>query len=163
MRPWSNFLADLMKFVIDNMLKGLLRWLRFLGFDAVELNPRSWSESGGEQYSQRVFLTTSSKHFQSWHVGRKILIPYDKIPDQLNYVDGRLQIFKRAHFLSRCSICNAELAAVDKSEITGEIPDNVADRFEEFMRCPSCRRIYWEGGHVKRLRDKLERMGIPIK
>lgn len=152
-----------MKFVVDNMLKGLLRWLRFLGFDSIELESQSEKDSGANRLSGRYFLTASPKHFRNWSRDKKLLIPYDKIPDQLNYVNEQLSIFEKARFLSRCSKCNMELAPVKKTQIMEEIPGSVADRFEKFYLCPSCKRIYWEGGHVKRLIGKLETMGIQIK
>jgi len=40
----------------------------------------------------------------------------------------------------------------------------VYDTHEEFAMCPVCGRIYWEGTHVSRMKDKLQEVGIwPLK
>lgn len=150
------------KFITDGMLKGLMRWLRFLGFDTIEFtNPLKQNVKEAE-YAERHFLTASPGHFQKWKGDKKILIPFERISDQLNYLNKELKIFEHIEFLSRCSMCNEVIIPVKKDEVIDKIPENVAKNFNQFYQCPDCKRIYWQGGHVKRIINKLSRIGVTI-
>ena len=49
-----------------------------------------------------------------------------------------------------CSACGSKLEKLDRSEAVG-IPPAVLRRHRVFHRCPSCGKVYWRGGHWKRL------------
>jgi len=148
-------------FITDGMLEGLLKWLRFLGFNAIrkqELGERS----PHLRYREAVFLTTSNKNWEAWDKSPKILLKSQTPEGQLKELDERLKIFNFINFLSRCSVCNILLEKVEKNMVREQVPEKIFRNFSEFYRCPRCNRIYWEGGHVKRLLDKLNRMGISL-
>jgi len=111
------------KFLADGMLRGLLRWLRFLGFDTLEYQSPEKEDKETDTYRQRYFLTTSPTHFRNWKEDKKILIPFEKIPDQLNYLNRKLNIFVHIKFLSRCSICNEAIISVKKGNNIDELPE----------------------------------------
>ncbi len=54
------------------------------------------------------------------------------------------------------------LKKIEKEQVKNRVPENIFHHFSVFYYCPHCQRIYWEGGHVKRLINKLNRMGVPI-
>ena len=115
-----------------------------------------------EEPKERYFLTASPKHFRKWKGDKKILIPFEKSPEQLNYVNEKLNIFAEIKFLSRCSLCNEKIVSVKREDVIDEISENVAKNINQFYQCPNCQRIYWQGGHAIRMINKLDRMGVSI-
>ncbi len=150
------------QFICDSMLKGLAKWLRFLGFpteissDSEQIQRRLLSEPN------TLFLTRSPKNALNLPSEAVLLLQSDEIAVQLQELNERLAIFQHMNPLSLCSVCNIPIEPVEKEKIKGEVPERVWEQFEEFWRCPHCQRIYWEGGHVNRLLDKLRRMGVPV-
>ena len=55
-----------------------------------------------------------------------------------------------------CSLCGGELATVSQVDIASQVPPQVARRHHVFLFCTKCRKVYWRGGHWKKLR-RLER------
>jgi uncharacterized protein with PIN domain len=56
----------------------------------------------------------------------------------------------------RCTICNNPVRAVSRSNVEGRLPERIVREHDEFSRCPTCDRIYWEGSHTRRIRERLE-------
>ena len=52
---------------------------------------------------------------------------------------------------SRCTNCNGELLRAKNKKIIGKVPDGVIRNFKEFWECEECKKIYWEGTHIKNL------------
>jgi uncharacterized protein with PIN domain len=150
-----------MEFFVDEMVVGLTRWLRILGFDTIDM--RSYKKEGmNNLLGSRYFITASKKHYEEWRGQKKVFIRFDSISERLNYLDSKLDIFNKIEFLSRCLLCNSKILSLKKSEIVDDVPKRVLKNFDNFYHCPKCNKIYWQGGHVKRIFDKLKRMGVPI-
>ncbi|RMG60980.1 MAG: hypothetical protein D6715_14465 [Calditrichaeota bacterium] len=151
-----------MKFLLDGMLRGLARWLRFLGWDAQIL--QRWEADEIRRWYQRepdrVFVSRSRAHVEAWPGQFKVLLSSDDVAEQLQQLNERFSLVQPDLFLSRCSRCNQPLVAVRPEAVRGKVPERVFERFREFYLCPGCQRIYWEGGHVERLIKKLQRMGL---
>jgi uncharacterized protein with PIN domain len=54
---------------------------------------------------------------------------------------------------SRCSACNGLLEARTPEQVRDRLPGKVAELQSEFYQCTSCGKVYWEGGHLKRIRS----------
>jgi uncharacterized protein with PIN domain len=150
------------EFIADTMLRGLGKWLRFLGFFSAM--PDNYEE--GQKLLNRnpthIFLTSSLNHFHQIGESLAYLIKKNNIAEQLQEIDNRFHIFQRVKLFSICSLCNIQIQSITKEDLKERIPDAVKNSYEEFWSCPSCQRIYWQGGHTLRLMDKMRRMGIPI-
>jgi hypothetical protein len=63
---------------------------------------------------------------------------------------------------SLCLECNRALVARSKEEVKNLVPAHVFETQTQYMQCPACHRIYWQGTHwqamVKKLQD-LQREG----
>ena len=53
--------------------------------------------------------------------------------------------------ISRCTNCNGKLFQIDNEKTIGKVPDLVTRNFKEFWECEECKKIYWEGTHIKNL------------
>jgi uncharacterized protein len=151
-----------MKFLVDQPLGGLAKWLRFCGFDATLVrlapdHPKSWPPP----QPQTHILTGQSAGARLKRPDLLILTAVD--PEaQLEEVIQRLHI-SPSHLkpLSRCSHCNLPLVPLDRDLVQGRVPEHVFHYQRQFSECPRCHRVYWPGSHIRgitgTLRDKLEK------
>ena len=63
---------------------------------------------------------------------------------------------------SRCIMCNECLGPVSREEVREKVPPYVYENGMQLLRCPSCGRIYWEGSHYRRMKEKLEEISGQI-
>ncbi|UCF63003.1 MAG: hypothetical protein JSW33_10515 [bacterium] len=150
------------EFLIDTMVRGLVRWLRFLGYKAWDAGTLNDAKTIIQKNPKIILLTCSKSHLEQIQPTRYMLLLEDHLENQLHKLNYEFGIFRDIHLLSICSFCNIEVKSVDKSEIEKNIPERVAENYEIFRQCPECKRVYWQGGHIIRLKDKLRRMNIPI-
>ncbi|MFQ5933708.1 MAG: Mut7-C RNAse domain-containing protein, partial [Dehalococcoidia bacterium] len=64
----------------------------------------------------------------------------------------------RGQRFSLCIECNESLVPTAKEEVHKEVPPYVFQTQTLFSRCPSCRKVYWQGTHWERMRSELEKM-----
>jgi hypothetical protein len=55
-----------------------------------------------------------------------------------------------------CTVCNGTLERAGKDKVVGNVPDTVLEGFSEFLTCPDCKRVYWQGSHWKRISSFLD-------
>lgn len=53
---------------------------------------------------------------------------------------------------SRCSRCNGMLEERTPGQVRDDVQDKVAEFQNEFYQCAACGKVYWEGGHLRRIR-----------
>src|SRR5262249_44338865 len=56
---------------------------------------------------------------------------------------------------TRCVVCNTELLPVPPS-LRSSIPQHLSSSQAGLHHCPLCWKVYWSGGHVNRMRRRLE-------
>ncbi len=150
-----------MKFVADSMVGKLARWLRFLGIDVVYVQSGDLDEIVKiAQDEGRIILTRNTDVLKKLK-GHRVWIyflPSEKSEIQLKDVVERFNLWEEIKPFSRCTVCNEPLVPVKKEEVRGKVPFYIFQNMEHFEKCPKCGRIYWEGTHVRRLREKLTRI-----
>ena len=90
---------------------------------------------------------------------KAILIKYDGVKEQLGQVVGTLNLDSRIRAFSRCIECNQPLVAKEREEIQELVPPYVFQTQNQYMQCPTCRRIYWRGTHWDRMNSELGKLG----
>jgi uncharacterized protein with PIN domain len=152
-----------MKFLVDQPLGGLAKWLRFCGFDAalVRLAPDQPQDWPPPQPQTHILTRQAACK----RLKRPDLLVLDAAePDaQLEEVMSRLRISPRQlNPLSRCSHCNEPLTSLDRDLVQGRVPEHIFHYHRQFSECPRCHRVYWPGSHIrgisKTLRVKLEKL-----
>jgi len=149
------------KFVADAMLGSLARKLRAFGFDT------SYYRKGGDEgiislakVEGRVILTSDralqKRAISSSLVALLLIGGTDgkRISSLLDCAQAAQIPLVRGEPL--CSLCGGELATVSRGDIASRVPAQVARRHRLFLCCTRCRKLYWRGGHWKKLR-RLER------
>lgn len=142
------------KFLVDDMLGRLARWLRILGYDAAysagledrELARRARAEG-------RVLLTRDMRLARRRGL-QALLVESELLEEQLRQVIKEFGLCAdESH--TRCSLCNVPLEAIPKAEVESRVPPYVWQTQEHFMLCPECGRLYWRGTHWQRMREKI--------
>lgn len=145
------------RFVADAMLGNVARKLRIFGFDTLYMvhAPDDEILRTGIEHG-RVILTADKELFKR--------VVKAGAPGVL--VGGANEVQDLVHILaksgirsvsldgigSRCSVCNGLLEARTSAQVRDGVPGKVAEFQNEFYQCASCGKVYWEGGHLRRIR-----------
>ena len=145
------------RFVADAHLGGLARRLRLSGFDTLFDNGYPDDElvrlSRGEG---RIVLTRDRELLKRRELTHGCFVHAQQPDAQWREVIERLDLRASARPFTRCLACNSPLHAVPKAEVEHALPPSVREQHERFARCGGCDRVYWEGSHWRRMRDKLD-------
>lgn len=145
-----------MEFFLEGALKGLSKWLRFLGYKT-EICKEKITKEEILKHKDKIFLTTSpstAELLEKFGV-KYLVLPRESLRAQLITVINKLNLDPELK-LNICSICGEELKPVKKEDFKDLIPPKVYTFYNEFNYCPKCRKLYWEGDHIKRLKEKLK-------
>lgn len=146
-----------MRFILTDELGRLSKWLRILGFDAEVEKDRAALVIKSLR-DNRIILTRDSK--MSRFTGtRMIRIEADFIEKQMEQVIKELDLkITKEDFFKICIICNEDLEEVEREAVKGKVPQYVYESHNSFMRCPKCKKIYWQGSHWDLVNKFLERI-----
>jgi uncharacterized protein with PIN domain len=147
-----------MKFIVDNMLGKLAKWLRFLGYDT--LYPKILNDKQLAQLSlaeDRVLLTRD-KELASKKDIKVLYIISEQLDDQLKQVILEFGLKLGDSAFTRCPECNYMLKKIEKTDIEGKLPSGVIENQDKFWVCNNCEQYYWQGTHFTKIKDKLENM-----
>ena len=144
---------DPIRFVAEDTLGRLAKWLRMLGFDTVyEREPFAKQV----QSSGRIRLTRTREVFQKDRSGPVLLIHSDRYMEQIRQVIEILHLnLEDIRPFTRCIRCNASIRSTDKHTVFGQVPDYVWETNDTFRQCIECNRIYWPGSHTKLSMDRI--------
>ena len=148
-----------MKLLCDHMLGSLARWLRFMGYDTAYPEPgpdRALVER--VRLENRILLTRDKE--LAGRVAGAIQIHSDNLEEQIREVATALPL-RLVDPLSRCSLCNELLVPAPLEEVNDLVPEGVRSRHQLFWRCPSCRRVYWQGTHWDKMVARLNDFDLP--
>lgn len=146
-----------MKFIFTKELGRLVKWMRILGYDTVYFKQNSPSTLIIQALRDgRVIATRSQRLVRP--VGIKtVLIKSEKVKEQIKELLDVLDLkVDRKLMFSRCIVCNVLLEEIGKEEVKDKVPEYVFQNQEEFIVCPMCKRIYWEGTHWGNVKEILE-------
>jgi uncharacterized protein len=151
-------MADALRFLCDEMLAGLGRWLRIAGYDtaiaARSCRDRDLVEQAHAE--QRILLTRDRRLVEIRRAGnRTIVLEGVGIDACAKELSRRLALDWALDPLSRCTLCNTLLDLADP-RLLGSLPPCIRGIGTAVRVCPHCGHLYWEGSHVRRIRRRLE-------
>jgi len=149
-----------MKLLCDDNLGKLAKYLRMLGYDTYFKTDISDSELLGIMLKQsRIVLTRDNRLAKRIEKERYVLIESDNPEDQLNQVLETLVLpIDKDILFSRCLECNEICESISKDEIKDNVFPYILKTQEKFQKCPSCKRIYWQGSHYNEMWEKLSKL-----
>ena len=149
---------DAPRWLADEMLGRLARYLRFLGFDVAYARARSDAEiSEWAAREGRVLLTRDRA--LSAQVRGTVLIVSPDLDEQLRSVQRAFPDLAFRVEFTRCTECNGLLEPAIASTGLGprETASGRAPAGTPLYRCPSCGHTYWEGSHTAQVRERVRR------
>ncbi len=143
------------RFACDVMLGSTAKWLRLLGFDtyydhrADDADLKKLCLSG-----DRLLLTKDVALHEAMPAGTSRLVEAVHPREQLEEIAAACQLV-RFPLPPRCSVCNGELAAIEKNMARDRVPPYIFRTQDHFQRCAQCRRLYWPGTHRERIVERI--------
>ncbi len=147
---------DRIRFIADNMLGRLARWLRIMGYDTVYVRSGEDSEIIRISESENRVILTRDRQMMMRRGVNAFFIEEIQTEKQLDSVTARFNLPFREDAM-RCSFCNGQLHRRGKEELKDIVPEGVFERNELFYQCTSCMKVYWRGSHWKRIEQVIER------
>jgi uncharacterized protein with PIN domain len=144
------------RFIADAHLGQLAKNLRMLGFDVVYRNDYSDAEIARIAVSEeRIVLTRDRDLLIRKDIVRGCYLHSLVSDGQVAEVIARFGLSDFAGALSRCLNCNGLLHHVDKEDVADRVPYHSHRIYDRFLECEACARVYWEGSHVARMRQRI--------
>ena len=144
------------RFIADAHLGALARRLRMAGFDTLYDNCTGDDEI--ERIAQRegrIILSRDRELLKRRTVSHGCYVHALKPDLQFSEVFARLDLAGSVRPLALCLDCNHPLTPIAKADVLHVLPQGVRERHQRFSTCARCRRVFWEGSHWRRMREKL--------
>lgn len=147
------------RFLADQMLGKLAKWLRMLGFDTKYLNEVEDSALLRiAKDEKRILLTRDTQLLKTRPIVRKqiraALVQSDYLDQQLHQVIEEFDLCEAGFTESYCPRCNAPIEPVSKHSVKGKVPSYIHRTKNDFSLCPKCGNLFWKGTHWERIREK---------
>lgn len=147
------------KFVLDEHLGKLARYLRLCGFDTLISKEFTDNEIVRISVSEkRIILTRDKQLLKNRLVTHGCWIRSVYTDEQIIEVFRRFDLKNMVKPFSRCLECNSLLIDVSKDDIQDRLLPGTRKYYENFKKCPGCDRIYWEGSHFERMKKMLGKL-----
>lgn len=148
-----------LKFLCDQMLIRLGKWLRAAGYDThIAEGPHNDTlllEAARRE--SRIFLTCDHRMIRERRLeDERVMALASSNPDlAAPELSRRLGVDWHYRPFTRCMADNALLQAAPAAA-RERIPPEARTLPGPVMICPACDRLYWPGSHVRRMRRKLD-------
>ena len=149
------------KFIADNNVGKLARWLRLIGYDTVVFKQKDDAQMIKMALGENRVILTKDAQFMK----RRLVTSGTLKTLHIEQNDPEVQVQKVVKTLSldydfkpfsRCLECNQALVARDKESVKDLIPARVFETQTQYTQCPACHRIYWPGTHWQAMVNKLK-------
>ncbi len=147
-----------MKFLCDEMLKGMARWLRAAGYD-VRIEPDGTDDTTllrRARAEQRILLTRDKRLLKERPPVEEVLLLHcnsrQACFEELSKKLGVAWLYRP---FSRCLRCNTPLLEAGDDRWK-EVPEFSRDSATQLRFCPSCNQLFWDGSHVARMLATLQ-------
>lgn len=148
-----------MRFLCDEMLVRLARLLRAAGYDTV------LAEGGASDRALRDLareeariLVTRDRDLARLAAPGSVLITAPGVDAEARTLSRALPMDWSLAPFTRCVMDNTPLLEATADEVA-RMPEESRAMAGPFRACPTCGRLYWPGSHVKRMAERLERLG----
>jgi hypothetical protein len=136
------------RFIADEMLGKLARWLRAIGYDTVYYEGGSDDALMQQALEEDRIILTRDSDFLEKKLARKIFFLKSEQPrEQFRQIVEELGLDVEDKVFTRCIVCNKKLIPVDKNEVQDEIPVYIYLTQNKFYYCLNCGKVYWPGTH----------------
>jgi uncharacterized protein with PIN domain len=150
------------KFIVDNNVGKLAKWLRIMGYDSLVFNGSDDSSMIATALAERRVILTRDTQIMKRRVVtsgqlKVILVKSDKPELQMRQVIDTLNLDCPFRPFTICLECNQPLLERSKQQVKDLVPPYVFQTQDQYMECPACHRIYWRGTHWQAMTKNLEK------
>ena len=150
-----------MRFIIDQNVGKLAKWLRMMGFDSLFFSGEDDSQMVRQALVEDRILLTRDTGIMKRRVvtsGRlkAVLMESEEPEQQMRQIVSAIDIKSQSQPFTICLECNQPLIERNPSEVKDRVPPYVYKTQTKYMECPECHRIYWRGTHWKAMLNKLD-------
>ena len=148
----------MLRFLCDEMLTALGKWLRIAGYDTAILEPGTAdSEILQLAIEENRLLITRDHHFLKMKDAEDVVVflVANSLDDCAAELRQRLNLNWIYHPFTRCVQCNSLLVESDNQDLWERVPSDVS-HFSKIWHCPQCNKIYWQGSHTDKMIIQLE-------
>jgi len=150
-----------LRFIIDQNVGKLAKWLRMMGYDSLFFTGEDDSQMVRQALAENRILLTRDTGIMKRRVvtsGRlkAILMESEEPEQQMRQLTADIDINSGARPFTICLECNQQLIDRKPGEVKDRVPPHVYKTQTQYMECPECRRIYWRGTHWKAMLNKLQ-------
>ncbi len=153
-----------LRFLCDEMLHRLGRWLRGAGYDTL-IAPEGMDDAALLALAlaeSRLMLTRDRAILQRRRaVEVVVLVDGDSVHHQAHSLTRAVGVDWLADPFSRCLVCNTPLVTEPPAGFAERVPPSVLQAGLPIHHCPGCDRLYWPGSHERRMRRTLESFRLP--
>ena len=155
-------MINALKFIVDCNVGKLVKWLRLMGYDTRFFDGSDDSQLVAIARAEgRVILSRDTQIMKRRVItsGRlkAVLIHSDEPERQIHQVIDTLGLDCRFRPFTICLECNQVLVERNKDEVEELVPPYVFKTQNQFMQCPTCKRIYWRGTHWQAMTKRLKK------
>jgi uncharacterized protein len=149
-----------MKFICDDNLGKLAKYLRLLGFDTAYITPITNAELLARMLREdRLVITRDKRLAERIEPERMAIVDTDSPEQQLREVILKFSPpIDKERFFSRCLICNEICREISANEVKDRVFPYILKTKTQFRQCPRCSRIFWQGSHYHRMTAKLSQL-----
>jgi uncharacterized protein len=146
------------RWLVDEMLGRLSRYLRFLGYDAEYVRGVSDDRIVARAREEGRRLITRDRTL-SGRLPEAVLLSRTDIAGQMRELRAAYPELRFEVRFDRCSLCNGRLVAGAKVPSEGPVverlPPEVRQGRTPLYACQTCGHLYWEGSHTRNVRRRL--------
>lgn len=136
------------RFLVDAMLGTLASRLRAFGYDTEWRRDTADSLLLREANAQRRVVLTQDRELAELGGPAAYFVRGKSVDEQLAEVLDRFALAPSAErMFTRCSLCNAPLAPIEKERVRDRVPPKAFARYDSFWTCRACDKVYWKGSH----------------
>ena len=152
-----------MKFIVDNNVGKLVKWLRMMGCDTVFFTgDDDWQMVITALKDDRVIITRDTGIMKMGVIAggrvKAVHIQSDRPEEQIRQIINELDFNWEEGLFTICLECNWPLEKRTEKQVKDRVPPYVFKTQSDYMECPFCHRIYWKGTHWQAMTEKLEKL-----
>ena len=141
------------------MLQRLGRWLITAGYDTeiVRDSENDYEVLQQARAEDRVLLTCDHDLVQYRNADEHVvLLESGSIDELAEQVTSKCNLNWHFKPFSRCLKCNLELTLATVEQ-KANVPLDIRPESSDVYYCPGCKQVFWDGGHVRRMRAQLDK------
>ena len=151
------------RFIVDHNVGKLTKWLRMMGYDSLFFNGSDDSDMVKQALTEdRIILTRDTEIMKRRVItnGRleAVLIKSENPEHQMQQLMAIIDFKQQLRPFTLCLECNQPLVARSPEDVADHVPPYVYKTQKQYMECPSCHRIYWQGTHWEAMTRRLKQL-----